>query len=312
MEKTLDIVIVNWNAGRLLYECLESIALADRTGFYLKRVVIVDNASTDSSLSELEKLDLPLHIIHNSINLGFAAACNQGVKNSSADYLLFLNPDIRLFHDSLSKPINFMASTDNKGIGILGIQLIDDKKKVSRSCARFPTPMLFLSRTLGFDILFPSIFKSHFMKDWDHKENKIVNHVIGAFFLVRHALFNELGGFDERFFVYLEDVDFSLRAKELGFDSYYLIEAQAYHKGGGTSEQIKAVRLFYSLRSKLLYSFKHFCLKASISLLLLTLFVEPIMRIFFSVIKLSGKGVLETLKGYALLWSNLPIFLKKT
>ncbi len=96
------------------------------------------------------------------------------------------------------------------------------------------------------------------MLDWDHRQNREVDHAMGSFFLVRNILFKKLQGFDERYFVYLEDLDFSLRAKQAGFVSYYFTDAAAYHKGGGTSEQIKARRLFYSLHSRILYWYKHF------------------------------------------------------
>jgi len=109
--KKLDIVIVNWNSGEQLKSCLESIVKTDKTGFELNKVVVVDNASSDNSLFGLEEIDLPLKIIRNSTNRGFAAACNQGAKESDADYLLFLNPDTVLFKDSLSKPIAFMEKS---------------------------------------------------------------------------------------------------------------------------------------------------------------------------------------------------------
>jgi len=273
--------------------------------------MIVDNASDDYSPDGLDDIDLPLSFLKNTENRGFAAACNQGANGSNADYLLFLNPDTVLFEESLAKPLDFMECQENRDIGILGIQLIDEKENVSRSCARFPTPMLFFSKALGLDLMLPHIFKSHFMKEWDHMNSRLVNQVMGAFFLVRHPLFKRLGGFDELFFVYFEEVDLSLRAKKQGLSSYYFTEAQAYHKGGGSTEEVKALRLFYSLRSRILYFFKHFSLIKSTFVLFITLFVEPIVRIVFSAIKLSGKGIVETLMGYVLLWRDLPNYLKK-
>src|SRR4051794_36691693 len=97
----LDIVIVNWNTGLQLAACIDSIALANRGSVRLNRVVIVDNASTDGSIENVTCSSLPLTIIRNGENRGFAKACNQGAKGSVADFLLFLNPDTVLTADSL-------------------------------------------------------------------------------------------------------------------------------------------------------------------------------------------------------------------
>src|SRR5660398_194498 len=110
------------------------------------------------------------------------------------------------------------------------------------SCARFPCVSGFLAHAVGLDRSFPRL--GHFMAEWDHLANRQVDHVIGAFFLVRRGLFEQLQGFDERFFVYFEDVDFSCRAKQSGWKSYYLADTQAFHAGGGTSNQVKAQRSF--------------------------------------------------------------------
>ncbi|MEW6414089.1 MAG: glycosyltransferase family 2 protein [Pseudomonadota bacterium] len=308
----IDIVIVNWNAGKLLAEALASVA-AHHEGV-VDAVVVVDNASTDNSLELLEaqKEGLPfaLRIVRNAENCGFGAACNQGAALVHSEFILFLNPDTRLFADSLSVPLAFMEAAQNQSVGICGIQLIDEHEKVSRSCARFPTPRMFLSKIFGLDRLFPGLFKSHFMEEWGHKENREVDHVIGAFFLLRRRLFEQLNGFDERFFVYLEDLDFSLRAKKSGWASYYLADARAYHKGGGTSEQVKARRLFYSLRSRTLYGYKHFTPTQATLLLVSTLCFEPLSRLSFNLLQGAFKSASETISGYLMLYRALPEIMK--
>jgi len=307
----INIIIVNWNSGRQLYSCLRSISGINEDGFKLGHVIVVDNASTDNSLEGLEDLVLPLEIIRNDKNIGFAAACNKGAKNSKADFLLFLNPDTKLFYNSLSVPIAYMKKMGNERIGICGIQLVDEKGIVQRTCARFPTLGQFVSKILGLNLLFPKLIFSHFMIEWDHMENKIVDQIMGAYFLVRHSLFKELGGFDERFFVYFEDVDFSLRAYKAGWRSAFLSESKVYHKGGGISEQIKAKRLFYSLRSRILYGYKHFRWLSATSLMLLTLFVEPWTRLVWNIISGSNKEITETFSAYFLLWKDMPKLLKR-
>lgn len=305
MKPSLDIIIVNWNAGVQLRSCLLSLENTVKNCFELNRVVIVDNASTDGSADGLEQISLPIEIIRNSENRGFAAACNQGETGSGADYVLFLNPDTRLFLESLEKAIEYMEESEHIDVGILGIQLLDDYGRVSRSCARFPSANQFLSKMLGLNRLFPSLFKNHFMIEWDHSYTRQVDQVIGAFFMIRKRVFDEMHGFDERFFVYFEEVDLSLRAIQNGWKSVYYADAQAYHKGGGTSEQIKATRLFYSLRSRILYSYKHFSRRAAIAVLLGTLFIEPFSRTILGLSKLSLTTIGETIKAYKLLWSDL-------
>lgn len=290
----------------MLHDCIRSIELADRTSYEIERVVIVDNASNDGSLDDLASATLPIDIVKNADNVGFAKACNLGAQGSCADYLLFLNPDTRLHASSLTTPLTFMAVETNRFVGICGIQLLDDHNAVSRSCARFPSLSGFLIAMFGLNKLMPNTFKSHCMKEWDHSTSREVDQVIGAFFLIRRRLFEHLGGFDIRFFVYFEEVDLSLRARQEGWTSYYLAETQAYHKGGGTSEQIKAARLFYSLRSRLLYGFKHFSRPQATLLALATLVIEPITRLTFALLRGAIPAAAQTVQAYSMLYRALP------
>lgn len=302
MNPSLDIIIVNWNAGKQLDECINSIKDADCEGFNLQKVVVVDNASSDGSIDSLKNIDLPLKIIKNLKNLGFAAACNQGSERSQADYLLFLNPDTRLFKNSLIKPIQFMEDNTETKIGICGIQLLDKNGVVNRHCCHFATPQKIINKILGLNYIFPKYFPSLTMFEWEHSTNQKVDHVIGAFYLVRRNLFESLNKFDERFFVYWEDLDFSYRAYQAGWYSYYLADAKAFHKGNGTSEQIKAKRLFYSWRSRILYSYKHFSWWTATGLSTAILLWEPLARLSLAAINLSWRQIQEILEASFMLW----------
>lgn len=143
------------------------------------------------------------------------------------------------------------------------------------------------------------------LTDWSHTETRTVDHVIGAFYLLRRSLFNSLRGFDEHFFVYLEDLDLSLRIRQEGYSCIYLTDAQAFHSGGGTSSQVKARRLFYSLRSRLIYGYKHFPRTSAWALLFITLVIEPVSRLALALWKGSKKDVFQTLQAYALLIKSL-------
>lgn len=293
---TLDIVIVNWNTGVQLNACLDSIALASRADRVLNSVVIVDNASSDRSLDSVRNFELPLHLRRNIENQGFARACNQGAAGGTADLLLFLNPDTVLTVDSLCRPLAFMAQPENANVGIIGIQLLDGQGRVSPSCSRFPTTGRVLSGIFGIDRIYPSAAQR--MDDWNHADSRAVDQVMGAFFLIRRELFESLGGFDERFFVYFEEVDLSFRARGFGYSSYYLSDCRAFHKGGGSSEQVKAKRLFYSLKSRILYSFKHFGIFQATLVLLATLLIEPFTRLFLAAARGSTQGIAATVEAY--------------
>ncbi|HUR35332.1 MAG TPA: glycosyltransferase family 2 protein, partial [Vicinamibacterales bacterium] len=169
---------------------------------------------------------------------------------------------------------------------------------------RFPTVATTINKALGLDRLMPSMFASYLMEDWDHAESRPVDHVIGAFYLVRTGVFRTLGGFDEAFFVYFEDLDFSLRASRAGWQSFYLTTAQAFHKGGGTSEQIRSTRLFYALRSRLLYARKHFSRAGALMVAACTLVLEPAVRLAACLVGGSPTGIRETIGAFRMLWST--------
>lgn len=311
----LDIVIVNWNAGQLLRDCLQSIVSTNKDGFLIKGVFIVDNASTDDSLSGLDSFALPITLIKNETNAGFAAACNQGAHLGSSAFILFLNPDTRLFENSLSLPLCFMAREQNNNTAICGIQLVDAQCLVSRSCAYFPSVLRFAAHSLGLDKL-PLLHGAGIhMGDWNHATDSVVDQVIGAFFMVRRPIFEQLQGFDERFFVYFEEVDFSLRAHKQGWHSMYLTETRAFHEGGGSSKKVKDVRLFYSLRSRLLYAFKHLSRREAWVVFFFTLLLEPVSRTVFSFVKGQFDDVANVWKAYGMLYAALnqiiPVFDKK-
>lgn len=308
---SLDIIIVNFNTGPQVRQCLSSIRTSQRDDTYaLNRVVVVDNASSDGSLNDLVYPDLPLQIIRNSNNRGFAAASNQGAAGSDAEYLLFLNPDTRLLPDTLARSVVWMNAPENARVGILGVQMLEDDGGIARSCARFPTTGRFLAKMFGLNKLFPKVFPDHFYVEWDHKDSRHVDQVIGAYFFIRHSIFKWAGGFDERFFLYFEEVDLSLKALRAGWLTYYLASVQCYHSGGAATNQIKAQRLFHVLRSRILFAFKYFGVGSAVVLLLATMLIEPISRMLQAAARGSMSGMREVLQGYWLLWRELPRMLR--
>lgn len=300
-ESRLGIIIVNWNAGDFLYKCVESVlANTSRTE---TEIIVVDNGSTDRSTDFL--IGHPeVALVCTKSNLGFAKACNIGAHRAKSEFLLFFNPDAELYENTITETLAFMDAPENSRTGICGVQLKDENEHISRSCSRFPTPLRLTAHAAGLDRIHPLLGTR--MLEWQHDKTRIVDQLIGAFFLVRKTVFDELQGFDERFFVYYEEVDFSLRAKKVGWSSAYLTNAQAFHAGGGTSNQIKARRLFYSLRSRLVYAFKHFSPVGAWTVLLSTLLLEPLTRTGHALARGSWSAVKETWSGYAMLYRWLP------
>jgi GT2 family glycosyltransferase len=300
-SSNVDIIVVNWNAGRQLFDCISSIQTCGTP--FVANTIVVDNGSTDGSANSVQNM-LGVKVIFTGQNLGFGKACNLGAQHTKSEYLLFLNPDAALYSNTLPKALTFMQDPINAEVGICGVQLIDDLGHVSRSCSRLPTAMGFVCQAVGLDRLFPKL--GHFMTEWGHDETIEVDQVIGAFFLVRRTVFEALQGFDEQFFVYFEEVDFSRRAREAGWRSVYLANAQAFHAGGGTSNQVKAKRLFYITRSRVLYAFKHFSFVGASLVLLTTLLIEPVSRAALALLRGSWSSFKEAWVGYAMLWKWLP------
>ena len=303
----ISIIIVNWNTGLQLSDCISSIVQYHQG--LVTSVIVVDNASTDNSLVKakgLSNLPFTLDYIENIENRGFAYACNQGAALAAGEELLFLNPDTRLFANTLSIAHSFIVSPKNEDVGIVGVQLLDERNQVSRSCARFPTVLKYFAQALGVNRIRRYGELNVHMTSWAHDKTQTVDQVIGAFYLMRKCLFDELRGFDERFFMYCEDLDFSLRARKLNYRSVYLTDAQAFHAGGGASRKIKAKRLFYSLRGRLQYGVKHFSPWQILGLMSVTLLIELLTRTGIALIRGKGDEAVNVLKAYGMLIYNLP------
>ncbi|MEN5035221.1 glycosyltransferase family 2 protein [Pseudomonas sp. TWI929] len=290
----IDVVIVNWNSGTQIRDCINSLQASITMGQV--RVIVVDNGSTDGSDFGLEQEGVS--VLRTGANLGFARACNLGAAEGRSPFVLFLNPDAAVYSGTLDYVLSFMRDSRNAKVGVCGVQLEEESGHIARSCTRLPTTASFVTHALGLDRFVPRL--GFFMAEWAHDADRSVDHVIGAFYLIRRELFDQLGGFDERFFVYLEDLDLSKRVKDEGYSIEYLTEVKAFHKGGGTSDQVKARRLFYSLRSRIIYAFKHLGRVSGCVVLLATMVPEPFLRVGLALLK--RKGARETLQAYRMLY----------
>lgn len=294
----VDIVIINWNSGFYIKKCIDSI-FQKQNAPYIGNVIVVDNNSADFSQENYLQYK-KITVIKNQQNLGFSKACNQGFRLCNNRFTLLLNPDAMLLENTLRDCIEFM--TNNQGIDILGCSLVDDKGRQTKSCARFPTPARFFFDASGLSKIAPAIFTpATLMTDWDHSQSKPVDQVMGAFMFMKTDLFSRIGYFDERFFVYFEELDFSLRLAKSGGISYFNSGIQAIHSGEGTTSSVKAFRLYLSLQSRLKYARKHFSSPGVLLVYLSTFPVEFTTRLLQLVFTGNFKDIKKLLQGYKML-----------
>ena len=298
----VDIVIVNWNGGALVRACLASLAAAGDDP--AKAVVVVDNASVDGSADGLERPDLRLTVLRNPNNAGFGRACNQGAALGRAPAILFLNPDTEIGPDAVRLALAALSADAN--VGVVGAQLVDGTGRVQRMCARRPSALSLIGQELHLDRVMPNRVPTHFMAEWDHAASGPVDQVMGAFLMIRRSLFERLGGFDERFHVYYEDVDLCARAWDAGFTVHHLAEATVRHDGQGTTRQVKARRLFYIQRSRILYAAKHHGAASALTLAVATFAVQIPLRLGLALLRRSPREAGQVVHAAALLAGAMP------
>lgn len=307
MTGSIHIVIVNWNTGTYLRDCLSTVVAAHRDDVDLVRVTVVDNASSDGSADGLQGFDLSLEVIRNTTNVGFGAACNQGAAGSEADYLVFLNPDTRLCEDTLSVVGAFMDAELSAEVGICGAQILSPDGGPAISCERFPTMRVVLGKMSGLDRVLPRAFPSHHLTPAETRESGFVDQVIGAFYVVRRRLFTRLAGFDTRYFIYFEDVDFAMRSRQLGFRSYFLKEARVFHAENVSSDQVRDLRLYHSLRSRQIYARSHWPRWQACVLVALTFSVDLPARLARALARRNWPDAVATARAYKMLLGD-PLF----
>lgn len=248
---TLSIVIVNYNVKYFLEQCLHSVykALAGIEG----EVIVVDNNSTDGSVAYLQPRFTCTQFITNHTNSGFARACNQGLTVSGGRYVLFLNPDTIVAEDTLHQSLAFMES--HPDAGALGVRMIDGAGRFLKESKRaFPSPLTSLFKLFGFSRAFPHsrVFSRYHLGHLDEAQTHEVDVLAGAYMLVRREVLDQVGSFDEAFFMYGEDVDLSYRVQKAGYKNYFFAGTEIIHFKGESTKRgsLNYVRLFYSAMSK--------------------------------------------------------------
>ncbi len=226
--KQLAVVIVNYNSTDYLRKCLESVRSQTRTPRL--QVVVVDNASSDADWDSFRIRYPDTLFILNTDNLGFSAACNQGIRACQADYYLLLNPDTVILESAIDKTLRFLAAQPQ--VGIVGCRVRNQDGSLQRASRRsIPTPATALYRLVGLSRLFPrsrrlAVYNLTYL---DEDQSHPVEAVSGSFLMFRRQLLQDIGGLDEAFFLYGEDLDFCRRATEKGWRVYYFAGADVLH-----------------------------------------------------------------------------------
>jgi len=227
---TLSIIILNYNHKNLLKNCLESLKEADLKLDH--EIIVTDNNSKDGSqefLSQIKTKNPHLKVILNNKNLGYAQANNQAVKMAIGEYILILNPDIVVLPNSIEQLVEYLEK--NKKVGMVGPQLLNPNKTIQYSCYNFPklmTPAVrrtFLGRLPGFK----RELERYLMLGFDHLQTREVDWLIGACLMIRKEVLEEVKYFDERYFLYFEDVDFAKKVWQANYKVVYFPKAQMIH-----------------------------------------------------------------------------------
>jgi len=244
----LSIVILNYKQMGLVKQCLKGIVTTQPKLDY--ELIVVDNNSGDGCLAMVKKLfkseieeakiqpELPLSkplkippikTIQAKVNDGFATGNNLGIKQSSGKYIMIINPDIAVVPGALEKMTNFMD--DNPQVGIIGPKLINPDGSVQYSCRRFPNFLMPLYRRSAFGKLpfAKNAVDYYLMKDFNHEANQEIDWLFGACLLIRKSVLGKIGLFDERFFMYFEDLDLCRRVWQEGFKVVYFGGTEMVH-----------------------------------------------------------------------------------
>ena len=294
---TFTFAIVNWNTRDLLDACLASIFAA--RGEFAIQVLVADNASQDGSAEMVEQKYPRATLVRTGGNIGFARGHAALLPHGRGAYYVLVNSDVRLLPGCLE--IVHQRMTANPEIGILGCRIIGPDDRVQPSCRRFPGLGYQFLEASGLSRLFPrnGILNAYKMGDFKHDHSREVDQVMGAFFLIKDQVIREIGFLDPAFFMYYEEVDYCLRAREAGFRVFFEAEAAVRHLGGGSSRMVKVATIRRTMRSMRHYFKKHhggwtyLFLIAIVSLDLVTHFVHALMR---------RDRPAQTLKAYALGW----------
>lgn len=253
----LTVIILNWNTRELLKESLQS--LLDQPPGPNTQIIVADNASEDGSREMVRALFPNVTLVVNTSNIGFGAGNNAALPLATGRYVLFLNSDTKVTAGALQTLVAYADA--NPDIGILGPKLLNADGSLQYSCRQYPNLATGFFRNTPLGRLFPRnrFASDYLMKDWDHATPRDVDWVSGAALMMRRALLDQIGAFDEDFYMYCEDVDLCWRANHANpWRVTYLPDAVIYHYIGKSSDMVPARMTYEFHRSQYLFYKKHY------------------------------------------------------
>jgi GT2 family glycosyltransferase len=239
-----SVVIVNYNGGAMLLECVLS---AVREGVPSSQLIIVDNGSQDDSIQMLERNIAGASVIRNTCNAGFARAVNQGIARAAAEFVLLLNNDARLETGALQAFADGFDRLPN--LAIAGGQLHYPDGRLQSAFAPFPT----LAEEIFPRVLLKLLFPDRFRRKTTEESPMVAEAVLGACLCVRSAVLPRLGLLDEDYFFFFEEIEWCQRARQIGAEVYYLPKARACHLQGHTANRFRGPSRVELQRSKLIF-----------------------------------------------------------
>jgi GT2 family glycosyltransferase len=249
---TVSIVIVNWNTRDLLRDCLASIDA--HAGNVSVETIVIDNHSADDSVQMVRREFPHVRLIVNADNRGFAAANNQGIAIARGRYVLLLNSDTVVLNGAVERSVRF--ADDHPEAAIVGCRTLRrDREKVQYNCFKFPSLLNLALSLTKLDRVFrrSRFFARQRMTWWDYDTPRVVDCVAGCFMLVRRDALEQVGGMDERYFMYSEETDWCWRFHRAGWKVMYTPDGTIVHFGQGSASQVANEMRVHQRRSFLMF-----------------------------------------------------------
>lgn len=224
----LSIIILSFNNNDTINDCIESVLKYKTKDI---QVIVLDNASSDKTVEILEKFVGFVRVLKSDQNLGFSKGINKAISFASGEYLFFLNPDTKMTMSVFKELTDYYESHTN--IGVVGPKLITQNGNIQESVMKFPT----ITGALNEFILGKKYSYSPYAPEGS--EPIKVDCIFGAALLIKRDLFEKLGGFDERYFLYYEDIDLCRRIRKMGREVVYYPNVEIEHKVGGSASSNK-------------------------------------------------------------------------
>lgn len=245
----LSIIIVSWNIKEKLKDNLRALYESQNASF---EVFAVDNNSSDGTALMVKKYYPQVKLIVNRENLGFAKAGNQAIKIASGKYILLLDPDMRLFDDTLSRMISWMDRHDEAWVA--GCKLVDESARIIEQARRFPTLIDQLADIFKIPHIFSAVLDKYLRNDFDYYRSASVDSIRGGFFMIRKRAIEKIGLLDEQFFLWFEKVDYCRRVRRAGGQTWYMPTAECIDLNEQNFRQVNsAVKQKYFSDSMLKY-----------------------------------------------------------